>query len=188
MLNVSKASELRGGRYQAPNSHHLVTCEVWTCKSTKLLQLKLLVRSSLRCSFCFRLKSECLCLETRPKRHLHLPLSLQCVDQVPLRAYHGTFESLSQYFAFMPLTPRHLLLALPLQDLQMVGDDFRFFPSEDETSPAASSDSLSSSLSRPGLRYRHRSHGCPLTFAQGTCTLKTFWPSQPQLQQKLDCL
>ena len=55
---------------------------------------KLLVRSGLRCSFCFRLKSECLCLETRPKRHPHLPLSLQCVDQVPLLAYHGTGLSL----------------------------------------------------------------------------------------------
>ena len=32
---------------------------------------------------------------------------------------------------------------------------FRFFPSDDEASPAASSESLSSSRSRPGLRYRH---------------------------------
>ena len=38
---------------------------------------------------------------------------------------------------------------------QVLGNDFRFFPSKDEASPAASSDSLSSSLSRPGLRYRH---------------------------------
>ena len=38
---------------------------------------------------------------------------------------------------------------------QVLGDDFRFFPSKDEASPAASSDSLSSRLSRPGLRYRH---------------------------------
>ena len=45
---------------------------------------------------------------------------------------------------------------------QVLGDDFRFFPSEDEASPAASSDSLSSSLSRPGLRYRHPEPWVPI--------------------------
>ena len=38
---------------------------------------------------------------------------------------------------------------------QVWGQDIRFFPSDDDASPAASSASLSSSLSRPGLRYRH---------------------------------
>ena len=45
---------------------------------------------------------------------------------------------------------------------QVLGDDFRLFPSEDEASPAASSDSLSSRLSRPGLRYRHPQPWVPI--------------------------
>ena len=45
---------------------------------------------------------------------------------------------------------------------QVLGNDFRFFPSEDEASPAASSESLSSSLSRPGLRYRHPQPWVPI--------------------------
>ena len=45
---------------------------------------------------------------------------------------------------------------------QVLENDFRFFASEDEASPAASSDSLSSSLSRPGLRYRHPQPWVPI--------------------------
>ena len=45
---------------------------------------------------------------------------------------------------------------------QVLGDDFRFFPSEDEATPAASSDSLSSRPSRPGLRYRHPQPWVPI--------------------------
>ena len=44
----------------------------------------------------------------------------------------------------------------------MWGHDIRFFPSDDEASPAASSESLSSSFSRPGLRYRHPQPWMPI--------------------------
>ena len=45
---------------------------------------------------------------------------------------------------------------------QVWGHDLRFFPSEEESSPAPSSASLSSSLSRPGLRYRHPQPWMPI--------------------------
>ena len=45
---------------------------------------------------------------------------------------------------------------------QVWGHDIRFFPSDDDASPAASSESLSSSLSRPGLRYRHPQPWMPI--------------------------
>ena len=45
---------------------------------------------------------------------------------------------------------------------QVWGQDIRFFPSDDDSSPAASSESLSSSLSRPGLRYRHPQPWLPI--------------------------
>ena len=64
---------------------------------------------------------------------------------------------------------------------QVWGDDIRFFPSDDDASPAASSASLSSSLSRPGLRYRHP-QPCP-----GICTLRAYLPLQPQIHDKPEC-
>ena len=45
---------------------------------------------------------------------------------------------------------------------QVWGHDLRFFPSDDEASPAASSESLSSSRSRPGLRYRYPQPWLPI--------------------------
>ena len=46
---------------------------------------------------------------------------------------------------------------------QVVGEDFRFFPSEDEVaSPVSSLDSLTSHRSSPGLRYRHPSPRMPI--------------------------
>ena len=92
-----------------------------------------------------------------------------CASQVPclllwVRPRVSGSESL--FFAFMIPTPRphrpSVVSVLSAGFAQVWGHDIRFFPSDDEASPAASSESLSSSLSRPGLRYRHPQPWMPI--------------------------
>ena len=71
---------------------------------------------------------------------------------------------------------------------QVWGSDIRFFPSDEDASVAASSESLSSSLSRPGLRYRHPQPWMPiLTSAPGIRTLRAYLPLLPQIPEKPEC-
>ena len=123
---------------------------------------KLLVRSGLRCSLCFRLKSECLCPETQ--KHKHMP-HIRFSHSMPIDAQEPLSLLMGQASRFRVGEPVFRFHASDSEAsspsvassgfAQVLGDDFRFFPSEDEVSPAVSSDSLSSRLSRPGLRYRH---------------------------------
>ena len=121
----------------------------------------------------FRLKSECLCLETQKHKHMpHIRLS-HCMPidaQVPLSLLMGQasrFRGGEPVFRFHASDSEASSPSVASPGFaQVLGDDFRFFPSEDETSPAASSDSLSSYLSRPDLRHRHPQP------APGTCILQ----------------
>ena len=127
---------------------------------------KLLVRSALRCSFCFSLKSACLCLKTLnpPSLARHAlccsGASLTAMGQAsrfrvgePVFRFHDSDSDVSSPSV---VSVRSAGFA------QVWGHDLRFFPSDDEAPLAASSESLSSSLSRPGLRYRHPQPWLPI--------------------------
>ena len=59
---------------------------------------------------------------------------------------------------------------------QVWGHDIRFFPSDDDASPAASSESLSSSSADQASGIATLSLGCLLTSAPGICTLRAYLP------------
>ena len=128
---------------------------------------KLLVRSGLRRYCCFCLKSECLCRETQPQPR---PASLYCKQFCPQVTLHPpgwgrphALESGEPILRFHDSDSEASSPSVASAGFAQVwGNDFRFFPSEDEASPAASSESLSSSLSRPGLRYRHPQPWVPI--------------------------
>ena len=128
---------------------------------------KLLVRSGLRCCWCFSLKSECLCLQkTLLQPHsasYKFPAQVICPS---------TMGQASRFLVGEPVFRFHdsdSESSSPNVDsvrsagfAQVWGSDIRFFPSDEDASEAASSESLSSSLSRPGLRYRHPQPWMPI--------------------------
>ena len=122
---------------------------------------KLLVRSGLRCCFCFSLKSECLCHKISASQYLCLSGVLH-----PIMGQASRFRVGEPVFRFhdsdSEASSPSVVSVLSAGFAQVWGHDIRFFPSDDEASPAASSESLSSSLSRPGLRYRHPQPWMPI--------------------------
>ena len=129
---------------------------------------KLMVRSGLRCSLCFRIKSECICLQNCPPALITVvwdQLLYNCL-RLPKILHMGQasrFRLGEPVFRFHASDSEASSPSIASSGFaQVLGDDFRFFPSEDEASPAASSDSLSSRPSRPGLRYRHPQPWVPI--------------------------
>ena len=142
---------------------------------------KLLVRSGLHCRWCFRLKSECLCLETQtqaPPSPVKQP-AFWSSGASPRFSWGRplAFESVSLYFAFMTLTLRHLLLVLPLQVLRRYwemtsGSSLRKmkprrWPAQKASAPA-SADQASDIATL--------SHGYLSISALGTCILQASLP------------
>ena len=153
-------------KQQAQTPAHSANCQTQGPQPKSRACAKLLVRSGLRCSCCFSLKSACLCL-----KHF-LSLVLNCHALCCSGASAAYMGQASRFRVGEPVFRFHdsdsdasspsVVSVRSAGFAQVSGHDLRFFPSDDEASPATTSESLSSSRSRPGLRYRHPQPWLPI--------------------------